>query len=252
MQSKKNTSAALAFALMAGVGALTAAPSHAATTIYVLPDIGTFPYRTEGNLAAKYSGDGFVNYYGDVAGIQEFSHEFSINYDYSKVSVQVDISGLAGQNINNASVSFDLLEGYTGVKTIGVTSFADPTGKLGYDFFSTPPVLGTTSFTTTGNLGSQSGDITALLQSAVANGDQYFAFQLADINPFEAYQYTTDYHSAGEPGYPNDTYLFDAPKLRLTVNSAPAVPEPSGYAAFAIGALALGSLLLRRRRATTL
>ncbi len=222
-------------AALALIAAVTP-PARAATTIYNLPDVGTFANYQDFNTSDTFSGTGFVGIYPTSAegSGPAFAHLFGLeNYNgvFSETEMQVNITGLANTHIVNAVLSYNLVSANDGLQTVTVTSYL-ANGLLSFN--QTPPSnLGTTTFNSTGI--ANSVNVTALLQNAVTAGQNWFGLFLTPNGP-NGHQWTYTSPNGDEAG------------VRLTVEYS-AVPEASQVWAGAMMLLAGAGHLIRRKLA---
>lgn len=209
--------------------------ASAQVAVFNITDLLTSQSYTDSNTAQTFNGTGFVGLYSTAGnGSDAFAHLFGLEQsDYSRTALQVDVSSLIGLPILSATLSYDLLHGYTANQTVTATAYTS-NGSLGY-FWNAPSNIGQVSFTSFGQ-SPNSVDVTALLTTALGNGDSWFGLHLQGSSE---YQWT--YTLNGD---------IDAANVRLTVNylqAGPpgAVPEPSTYGM--IGAAALAGLVAWRR-----
>jgi hypothetical protein len=221
--------------LVALTCSLTAA-SRALAVSYALTDIGTFAGYTDSNTSDTFTGNGFVGIYTtNGGGPTGFAHLFGLEdygVPFSETELQVDISGLAGDTISSAVLSYVIADGDGGSTTITATSFTDTTGALGFND-SSPNDLGSATFTSNQAISSNSVNVTALLQSAINADSNFFALFLAPDVGSNQWTYTPS-------GYGDDSA-----DVRLTVNTN-AVPLPGTVWGGMLLFVAVGAIKLRR------
>lgn len=220
--------AALAFSSL-----LVPAASQAAIVTYELPDILTFTTYTDTNVAATYSGTGFGGMYNTRANdVPAWVHLFGVEQtDYSRTVMQVDISGLSGQTIVSATLSFLLLDGAAGPQDVSLTAFDGGAGALSYQWNA--PAINYGNLVASVTTGANAIDVTSLLAASVGGGDSWFGMHLQGTDQF-MWTYT----------YAGFNYGADRAVVRLTVETA-AIPEPG---TLALIGLALAGLAGARKR----
>ncbi len=212
-----------------GCSALIGASISGATTLnYNILEIGDFPYYTNTNISDTYSGTGFVGIYPD-----KFVHLFGIEQTaYSRTALQVDVSALAGFTINNAYLTFDLLNGSHDTQNVTFSSF-DANGILGH-FWNITAIDTQTSAIK--GLSSNSVDVTNLLTNRLATGDNWFGLHLQGT---DAYQWS----------YTSNIYNPDSAHMRLVVDYGTApVPEPTTMLLFGTGLVGLLGNKIRKKK----
>src|SRR5690349_3076633 len=108
---KKNTLKDLALLIAAGFTLAAALSAGAATTVYTLPDIGTYPSYQDFTISDTFAGTGFVGIYtsGPTGPGSSFGHLLGLeNYGgiFSETEMEMNISGLSG--VTSATLSFNL------------------------------------------------------------------------------------------------------------------------------------------------
>jgi len=223
------------FLLFLAVAFLFIPACTATTIVYPILDIATFPASYDTNVAQTFPGTGFVGMYASCFEVS-FVQLFGLESTYcSRTILQVDISALAGQTINSATLTFQLLDG--GAVTdhgILATSYSAD-GNLAYHW-DPPDNLGTASGTV--NLGPNSLDVTSLLAARLAASAGWFGLHLQGTDDQYIWTWTDPYQGFGR----------DRAEMRLTVDYN-AIPEP-GTCGLAAGALLALGYLIRRRRAS--
>src|SRR5439155_8871252 len=137
-------------------------PVAANSVTYSITDIGGFAPYSVANSGQTFAGTGFVGEYGpgqvDAAG--SFAHLFGLEQSFFSASnLQVDISALAGQTINSASLQFLVLDGSFSPQNVSFSSY-NTTGTLSYQWAPVP--LGVANAIVSG--GFNSGGVTGPLQ----------------------------------------------------------------------------------------
>ena len=152
--------------------------------------------------------------------------------------MEIDISTLAGFEINNATLEFDLLchDGYT-VRTQNttITSFT-ANGALAY-YWNAPDTLGSLVFPTTNNADRMSLDITSLLAERVDSGADWLGLHLQGSTAAQ-WTYTFDFNTKQK--------VADGAQVRLIVDYGATVPAPGAVLLAAAGTSIVSTL--RRRR----
>jgi hypothetical protein len=186
------------------------APANAASITYNLPYIGppadpTPPFVGNGFATAFSPG----TFYPGLA--MDNAHSF----------FQVDISGLAGKTITNATLSFNIGGGATN-QPILFTSF-ESNGALSL-YYSPPNTLASQVFIVDGStqLRPNSADVTSLLVPRVNSGAQYFALHFSPVNNIGNLY--------------NSVTLLGQENLQMTVTyEVASVPEPATLSLLGIG-----------------
>ena len=194
------------FAVALALSFALATPSAATLATFILPNLSL---TTPEPAGTTHTGPGYVQTLGS-GGIHQQFFEISPSF---RTALAADISSLANTNIINATLTFEL-------QTLGqsdavtATSFAS-NGVLG-DTFTTPPALGTPLVFTL--VGSNSIDVTPMLQERVDANAQWFGVHFSTVN---ARGFTS---AISDP---------DAAQVRLNVEFA-AIPEASGFLTFSL------------------
>jgi hypothetical protein len=217
-----------------------AASSHAATTTYSLPFIGTWGGYTSTDLTQTFVGDGFIGMYESAKNSEDqFASLFGIEEtDYSRTNLQVNIAALLGRSVTSAVLSFELNVGGSG-QTALVTGYGG-NGALGYQWAAPAVNYGSVSDATAD--GANQIDVTALVAAAAASGNPWMNLHLqGTVDSVYAYTYAGD-------GYP-----VDSANVQLTVVYGDAVPVPVpglgvvGLALLSVGVVGVGMRRQRRR-----
>jgi len=232
-------------ARIAGILALTALGAHAGTTTIDITQLysGNKGYE-DTTLSDTFGGTGYLGVYPDTpnefgaqgpAVAQGFSLEY---YDgvYSDVELEASLSGLAGDTITSATLSFGLFSGSGGNETVEVTSFTT-NGVLSYHS-TAPNDLGDVFGTAT--QGMNSINVTSLVANAVGAGQSYVGLFLTPEGPGQNYLYTYSEGGTGD----------NSADVKLTINyspaGAPGVPDgASSLLLFGLGLAGLGLMAHR-------
>ena len=211
---------------------LAASIASASVTTYVIEDIGEWgaSYTTDNASSLIFTGTGFVGMYSD----DSFAHLLGIEgATTSRTAMQLDITALAGAEINSARLEFDLLN-YNGwtvrTQNTTITSFT-ANGTLGY-YWDAPDTLGSLIFPTTNNSDRMSLDITSLLTERVNSGSDWLGLHLQGSTTA---QWTYTWDSSCNQKVP------DGAQVRLIVDS---VPEPATVVLLALGA----GMILKKKK----
>lgn len=227
----------------ATLGALSiAATVQGAVITYAITDAGDFVTPSDFTASDTFAGPGFVGmFFGG-----KFSHFFGFEYYggvFSMSELEVNTSALLRSRINSATLSYQLLDGYSAPagnvsQSVTITSF-NADGTLAYNT-APPSNNGTATFTSYAK-SSNSVDLTSLVSNSVNSGRSWLGLFFTPNGPGDNYQWTYSSAFFGRTA--------DSPNIRLTVDFTP-VPEPSTLVlgiGLGLGLAAIGRRALVRR-----
>jgi len=186
----------------------------------------------DNNHATTFSGTGYVGIYptydgGSFAQLMGLENPGDI---FSETEMDIALSGLAGDVITSATLSFDVTDG-GGTEGLTISSFGS-TGTLGYNAYA-PAAIGSVGGSVTS--GNNSYNVTSLIAGAVNANDSYVGLYLTPDGSASLWTY-----SEGGVG-------DDSAHMRLTINYAPAAVPDSG-SSWVLAAIGLGMMALFGRR----
>lgn len=220
------TAIALASSLM------FAGSASADVLTYDINDIMGGTAYTIAATGVTYTGTGYLGMYQ----WNEFGHLFGLEGQMSRTNSQVDISALKNKKINSATLTFVLEENHGTGGTLSITGY-NSNGTLGYRYEGGTADYGVvTGSLVNGQGAKQSYDVTSLLAAAVSTGEDWLGLHFANS---ESGRWT--YSSVWG-------YATDRAKLQLTVDASAVTAEVPEPAPLALMGLAIGGLLLARRR----
>jgi hypothetical protein len=173
-----------------------------------------------------------------------FAFENYSGSPWTRTTMAIDISPLAGATVSHATLSYVLAYGTAGPATMVLTSYSS-TGTLAYSFPDPPNVISAQMYT---SIGMQQNvlDVTSQVAERVDGGANWLGLYFTMVSP-TAQQWTPAYFA-----YPG---AFDGAQVRLTVDYGyppppppppQSIPEPVGLVIWSL--LATGGLGIGWRR----
>ncbi|WP_259366878.1 PEP-CTERM sorting domain-containing protein [Colwellia sp. BRX8-7] len=207
--------------------------ANAGLISYELEDIATFSNYRDYNVAQTFTGNGFVGMYGN-----SFAHLFRLENDQNQAqnNIQIDISGLLGNSINSAYLSFRLMTSVDGPTNFNIDGY-NSDGRLRHLQGFNDSQYGRSSYVTDGTTAIQSFDITSILNTALSSNETWLGLNVYRTSGDSQWTYT-----------PTTGDARDSAMLRLNVDyNTTEVPEPSTLAIFALGMIGLASRRFKKQ-----